>query len=52
MYSVTKTFTAALVLELEKTGVFSLEDPVANSCLYTSSTRDEQRVTYPAITCS
>lgn len=28
MYSVTKTFTAALVLELVKEGVFSLEDPV------------------------
>jgi len=29
MYSVTKTFTAALVLELVKEGVFSLEDPVS-----------------------
>ena len=29
MYSVTKTFTAALVLELAKEGVFSLEDPVS-----------------------
>lgn len=29
MYSVTKTFTAALVLELAKKGVFSLEDPVS-----------------------
>ncbi len=29
MYSVTKTFTAALVLELAKEGVFSLQDPVS-----------------------
>jgi D-alanyl-D-alanine carboxypeptidase len=29
MYSVTKTFTSALVLELAKEGVFSLEDPVS-----------------------
>ena len=29
MYSVTKTFTAALVLELVKEGVFSLQDPVS-----------------------
>ena len=29
MYSVTKTFTAALVLELARTGVFNLEDPVS-----------------------
>lgn len=29
MYSVTKTFTAALVLELAKEGVFRLEDPVS-----------------------
>ena len=29
MYSVTKTFTAALVLELAKGGVFSLQDPVS-----------------------
>ena len=29
MYSVTKTFTAALVLELVKGGVFSLQDPVS-----------------------
>ena len=28
MYSVTKTFTASLVLELVKNGVFSLDDPV------------------------
>ncbi len=28
MYSVTKTFTAALVLELAREGYFSLEDPV------------------------
>lgn len=28
MYSVTKTFTAALVLELAKSGAFSLEDPI------------------------
>jgi CubicO group peptidase (beta-lactamase class C family) len=28
MYSVTKTFTAVLVLELAKEGVFSLQDPV------------------------
>ncbi len=29
MYSVTKTFTAALVLELAKEGVFSLQDPLS-----------------------
>ena len=29
MYSVTKTFTAALVLELVKEGAFSLQDPVS-----------------------
>lgn len=29
MYSVTKTFTSALVLELAKKGAFSLEDPVS-----------------------
>jgi D-alanyl-D-alanine carboxypeptidase len=29
MYSVTKTFTAALTLELAKEGVFSLQDPVS-----------------------
>ena len=29
MYSVTKTFTAALVLELAKEGVFNLQDPVS-----------------------
>lgn len=29
-YSVTKTFTAALVLELAKAGVFSLDNPVSN----------------------
>lgn len=29
MYSVTKTFTAPLVLELAKEGVFTLEDPVS-----------------------
>jgi len=29
MYSVTKTFTAALVIELAKEGVFSLQDPVS-----------------------
>src|SRR6187200_832175 len=29
MYSVTKTFTAALVLELVKEGVLSLQDPVS-----------------------
>jgi D-alanyl-D-alanine carboxypeptidase len=29
MYSVTKTFTAALVLELAKEEVFSLQDPVS-----------------------
>lgn len=29
MYSVTKTFTSALVLELAKEGAFSLEDPVS-----------------------
>ena len=29
MYSVTKTFTAALVLELAKEGTFSLQDPVS-----------------------
>ncbi len=28
MYSVTKTFTAALVLELAKSGAFSLDDPI------------------------
>ncbi|HEY0677027.1 MAG TPA: serine hydrolase [Chitinophagaceae bacterium] len=30
MYSVTKTFTATLVLELAKAGVFSLDHPVSN----------------------
>ena len=30
MYSVTKTFTASLVLELAKQGVFSLDNPVSN----------------------
>ena len=30
MYSVTKTFTAALVLELSKTGVLNLDNPVSS----------------------
>ena len=41
MYSVTKTFTSALVLELAKEKVFSLEDPVSKFIPFLSAVNPE-----------
>jgi D-alanyl-D-alanine carboxypeptidase len=41
MYSVTKTFTASLVLELVKNGVFSLDDPVTKFIPFLSAINPE-----------